>query len=59
MAGMDEQAGDIAISVGEFEWDEKNEAHCARHNVTPSIGEQKRRQASVFLRTRPAERERT
>lgn len=28
------------INVFEFSWDERNEQHCARHEVTPMLGEE-------------------
>jgi uncharacterized DUF497 family protein len=30
----------VYIGVSEFEWDEENESHCARHGVTPLVVEE-------------------
>lgn len=39
----------VHIQVWEFEWDERNESHCARHNVTPLVVEEVRDGAPEFF----------
>jgi len=43
----------IGIDVWEFEWDDNNESHCARHNVTPMVAEHVKDSRPKFFRNRP------
>lgn len=42
----------LEIEVWEFEWDEDNESHCARHGVTPSVAEEVKGGTPLFFRNK-------
>jgi len=43
----------LEIEVREFEWDERNEKHCARHGVTPLLAEVVKDGQSKFFGNKP------
>jgi hypothetical protein len=45
--------GSLEISVFEFSWDERNERHCARHQVTPVLVEEIKDGAPKFFENDP------
>jgi uncharacterized DUF497 family protein len=40
------------IEVAEFEWDEENERHCARHHLTPTVADEVKDGAPLFFANR-------
>lgn len=43
----------LEIEINGFEWDEENEAHCARHGFTPIIAAEVLGGAPLFLPGKP------